>query len=149
MTARRFLLALTACLLPATAMAEAIIHTAKSPTCGCCGAWVEHMAMAGHEMNVEDMEDGALHALKVALGIPDDMMSCHTARVNGYVIEGHVPAAEVERLLAERPDAIGLSVPGMVMGTPGMGPREGGDAFDVMLMKRDGTTEVFAAYPEG
>lgn len=148
MIPRSFLLALTATLLPLTAAAEAI-HTAKSPTCGCCGAWVEHMATAGHEMTVEDMADDALRELKVSLGIPGEMMSCHTARVEGYVIEGHVPAADIERLLAERPDAIGLSVPGMVMGTPGMGPREGGPAFDVYLMKPDGSAEVFAAYPEG
>ena len=148
MTACRFLLALTAALLPATAMAE-VIHTAKSPTCGCCGAWVEHMAMAGHETSVEDMPDDALAALKVSLGIPDEMVSCHTAMVDGYVVEGHVPAADVERLLSERPDAIGLSVSGMVIGTPGMGPREGGEAFNVWLLKRDGTAEVFAAYPEG
>ncbi len=148
MPARRLLLALTVSLFPASAMAEAI-HTAKSPTCGCCGAWVEHMAMEGHKVSVEDMEDEALQTLKIALGIPEEMMSCHTARVDGYVIEGHVPAADVDRLLAERPDAIGLSVPGMVMGTPGMGPREGGDVFDVLLMKRDGTTEVFTIYPEG
>ncbi|CTQ34555.1 DUF411 domain-containing protein [Jannaschia rubra] len=148
MSARRFLFALTAALLPATAMAEAV-HTAKSPTCGCCGAWVEHMAMAGHDVSVEDMGDDALAELKVSLGIPDEMVSCHTAMVDGYVVEGHVPATDVERLLSERPDAIGLSVPGMVMGTPGMGPREDGEAFDVWLMKRDWTAEVFAAYPEG
>lgn len=148
MTARRMLLALTAALLPATAMAEAV-HTAKSPTCGCCASWVEHMAMAGHATSVEDMGDDALAALKASLGIPPAMVSCHTATVEGYAIEGHVPAADVERLLSERPDAIGLSVPGMVMGTPGMGPREGGDAFDVYLMKRDGTAEVFTSYSEG
>lgn len=148
MTPHTLLLALTAVLLPLSAVAEAI-HTAKSPTCGCCGAWVEHMEMAGHDMTVEGMADDTLQDLKMALGIPMEMMSCHTAQVEGYVIEGHVPAAEIERLLVEHPDAIGLSVPGMVVGTPGMGPREGGDAFDVYLMKRDGTAEVFAAYPEG
>lgn len=137
-----------ATLLPATAMAEAI-EVAKSPTCGCCSAWVEHMATAGHDMTTQDMPDDALHALKATLGIPEAMMSCHTAQVEGYVIEGHVPAADVERLLSERPDAVGLSVPGMVMGTPGMGPREGGDAFDVLLMNRDGTSEVYTSYPEG
>lgn len=148
MIPRTVLLALTAALLPLGAAAETI-HTAKSPTCGCCGAWVDHMAAAGHEMTVEDMQDDALAALKISLGVSGEMMSCHTAQVDGYVVEGHVPAADIERLLTERPDAIGLSVPGMVIGTPGMGPREGGDAFNVYLMKRDGTAEVFAAYPEG
>ncbi len=95
------------------------------------------------------MADDALYALKAALGVASGMMSCHTARVDGYTVEGHVPAADVERLLSERPDAVGLSVPGMVMGTPGMGPREGGDAFDVYLIHTDGTSEVFASYPAG
>lgn len=147
MFAKTATLALTI-LIPTSAMAEAI-QTAKSPTCGCCSSWVEHMAMAGHDMTTEDMGDDALHALKVSLGIPEELMSCHTAQVDGYVVEGHVPAADIERLLSERPDAIGLSVPGMVMGTPGMGPREGGDAFDVLLMREDGTSEVFTSYPEG
>lgn len=133
-------------LLPVSAMAEAI-HTAKSPYCGCCTTWVEYMSMNGHDMTIEDMEESSLHALKVYLGIPEEVMSCHTARVDGFVIEGHVPAPDVERLLVERPDAIGLAVPGMPLGSPGMGSREGGEAFDVMLVRKDGLIEVFASYP--
>ena len=103
--------------------------------------------MNGHDMTIEDMEESSLHALKVYLGIPEEVMSCHTARVDGFVIEGHVPAPDVERLLVERPDAIGLAVPGMPLGSPGMGSREGGEAFDVMLVRKDGLIEVFASYP--
>lgn len=137
-----------AMLSPVAAQA-AEIEVAKSPTCGCCGAWIQHMAAAGHDMTEMDLPDNELTALKTDLGVPGALMSCHTAQVDGYVIEGHVPASDVERLLAERPDAVGLSVPGMVVGTPGMGPREGGDAFDVLLVRKDGSSEVFAAYPAG
>ncbi len=92
------------------------------------------------------LEIDALHAQKVASGIPADMVSCHTAHVEGYVIEGHVPPAEIRRLLAERADALGLSVLGMPYGSPGMGPETEREAYVVHLIRKDGTTEVFASY---
>src|SRR6056297_475789 len=92
----------------------------KSPTCGCCSAWIEHMSRAGFSVDARDVDQEALYVLKARSGITPDLASCHTAFVDGFVVEGHVPAADIERLLTERPDAIGLSVPGMPIGSPGM-----------------------------
>ena len=83
---------------------------------------------------------------KLDNGIPRGMVSCHTGRVDGYMIEGHVPVADIHRLLVERPDAVGLAVPGMPYGSPGMGPESARDAYDVFLMRRDGSIEVFTSY---
>jgi hypothetical protein len=83
---------------------------------------------------------------KMQAGIPQEMISCHTAEVNGYFIEGHVPPADIRRLLSERPDAVGLAVPGMPYGSPGMGPEASREAYDVFLILRDGSTEVFSSY---
>jgi len=115
----------------------------KSPWCGCCGNWIEHMRASGFEVRVEELED--LSLVKRTAAVPDHLQSCHTARVGGYTVEGHVPASDVVRLLEERPDAIGLAVPGMPSGSPGM---ENGDhdPYDVLILKRDGKTEVFSSY---
>ena len=86
---------------------------------------------------------------KLDNGVPQRMVSCHTALIEGYVIEGHVPAADIRRLLEERPDAVGLAVPGMPYGSPGMGPEENREAYDVFLIREDGSTEVFSSYAEG
>ena len=83
---------------------------------------------------------------KGELGIPVDLQSCHTGEADGYVLEGHVPATDIDRLLAERPDALGLAVPGMPYGSPGMGPETERDAYEVILFRKDGTTEVWTAY---
>ncbi|QZO00522.1 DUF411 domain-containing protein [Chenggangzhangella methanolivorans] len=106
-----------------------IVH--KDPTCGCCDAWVDHVRAAGYEARV--VEVAAINAVKAKLGVPPDLRSCHTAEIDGYVLEGHVPAAAIGRLLAERPKARGLAVPGMPIGSPGM-EVEGRDpeAYDVM-----------------
>ena len=90
----------------------------KDPNCGCCGGWVEHMKAAGFPVEVITSSD--VDQVKLRLGVPDDLASCHTAEVSGYVVEGHVPADAVKRLLAEKPQARGLAVPGMPMGSPGM-----------------------------
>lgn len=119
------------------------IEVYKSPTCGCCSAWVDHMARAGFAVEAQDIDQNALDALKARSGITPELASCHTALVDGYVVEGHVPTADVERLLAERPEAIGLSVPGMPIGSPGMEMGNQRDAFDTLLVKSDGSTEVF------
>ena len=117
-----------------------VVH--KSPTCGCCGLWVEHMQDAGFPVEVRDTH--ALHAVKEQLGVPYGKGSCHTAEVAGYVIEGHVPADDVKRLLAERPDAKGLVLPGMPLGSPGMETPDGRtDAYTVELVGNDGTTTAF------
>lgn len=116
----------------------------KSPACGCCTGWVAHMREHGFKVTVEDVGNTAARSL---LGIPAKLGSCHTAEVGGYAIEGHVPAADVLRLLAERPRARGLAVPGMPIGSPGMEDGNQRDAYDVLLVKLDGTTSVFKSYP--
>ncbi|MEQ9574884.1 MAG: DUF411 domain-containing protein, partial [Rhodospirillales bacterium] len=114
-------------LFPAAAFA-AEITVYKSPYCGCCGAWVTHMKDHGHDVKTVEMED--LTTIKKMTGVAEALQSCHTAVVDGYVIEGHVPAADVARLLREKPKAKGLAVPGMPVGSPGMeGPNP--EAFDV------------------
>lgn len=119
------------------------IEVFKSPTCGCCSAWIEHLARAGFAVDARDVDQEALYALKARSGIRPELASCHTAFVDGFVFEGHVPAADIERLLTERPDAIGLSVPGMPIGSPGMEMGNQREAFDTVLLLRDGSIEVF------
>lgn len=102
----------------------------KSPTCGCCGDWVTHMRQAGFNVVVHDKDD--MQTVKQARGVPSQLQSCHTAEVDGYILEGHVPAADVRRLLAERPRARGLAVPGMPQGSPGMETGQK-DPYDVIL----------------
>lgn len=115
----------------------------KSPTCECCHRWVEHMRENGFRVVVHDVTDVA--PVKEQHGITADLASCHTALVAGYVLEGHVPAADVRRLLRERPSVVGLAVPGMPAGSPGM---EVGriDRYDVLAPRRDGAPTVFARH---
>jgi hypothetical protein len=119
------------------------IEVYKSPTCGCCSAWIEHMEGAGFVVNARNLEQDVLYALKARSGITPELASCHTAIVDGYIVEGHVPAADVERLLSERPEAIGLSVPDMPIGSPGMEMANQQEAFDTLLILGDGSTVVF------
>lgn len=143
----RPILALSVALLwstPVFAAVETAIEVWKSPTCSCCGAWVKHLEANGFIVTVNAVEPSALAAIKRQAGIGETLASCHTAKIDGYVIEGHVPASDIERLVAEHPDALGLTVPGMPLGSPGM--EQGGEfePYDVLLLKRDGTTSVFA-----
>lgn len=120
-----------------------VVH--KSPSCGCCGAWVEHMRQAGFQVEVRDTAN--LEPVKARLGVPYGKGSCHTAEVSGYMVEGHVPAADVKRLLAERPDARGLVLPGMPVGSPGMELPDGRtEPYTVELVARDGSVQPFAAH---
>jgi hypothetical protein len=107
----------------------------KDPSCGCCSGWVRHLQQAGFVTTVVETRD--LDAAKKRLGVPDDLAACHTAEVSGYVVEGHVPALALKRFLAERPNAAGLAVPGMPIGSPGM---EGGtpEAYEVVLFGPSG-----------
>lgn len=127
--------------------AQTAIHVGKTRGCGCCVAWMEKQTDAGFAPEGENM-GGALVRLKMDRGIPAKLYSCHTATVEGYTIEGHVPPEDIARLLAERPEAIGLAVPGMPIGSPGMDFGDGSDAYDVFLIKSDGSTEIFSSYPE-
>jgi hypothetical protein len=132
-------LGLTAALLlfprySASAEGSAIlVH--KDPNCGCCSGWVRHLKEAGFAVRVD--ESAELHVVRTRLGVSPDLAACHTAEVNGYVLEGHVPAAALRRLLEERPHAIGLAVPGMPVGSPGM---EGGapQKYEVVLFGASG-----------
>lgn len=145
MNRRHFLLTMLASLAiarPALA-APMRVDVYKSPTCGCCSAWVKHIESAEFAVDAQDVDQNRLYALKARSGITPRLASCHTALVRGYVIEGHVPASDVRRLLAERPDAVGLSVPGMPIGSPGMEMGNQRDAFDTLLILRNGMTEVF------
>ncbi len=116
----------------------------KTKTCGCCAKWVEHMRANGFKVIVNEVESTAPYRNKY--GVPERLQSCHTAIVRGYTLEGHVPAADVHRLLKEMPTAKGLAVPGMPMGSPGMeGPRS--DAYSVLLFGVDGRVTVYRKYP--
>ncbi|MBC7284357.1 DUF411 domain-containing protein [Hoeflea sp.] len=122
------------------------IHVLKDPDCGCCSAWIEILENENFAVTVEPSAGAELMRYKLANGIPEEMASCHSARVNGYMIEGHVPVADIRRLLDERPDAVGLAVPGMPYGSPGMGPESEREAYDVFLIRRNGVAEPFSRY---
>lgn len=127
---------------PVLAFAETItVH--KTPWCGCCKHWVSHLIDSGFEVVIKETDD--LAPVRSSLGVPAALTSCHTAEVGGYVVEGHVPAAEIKRLLAERPKAKGLSVPGMPLGSPGMETSHAPDQYDVVLFSENGVTR-FATY---
>ncbi|MGA0534241.1 MULTISPECIES: DUF411 domain-containing protein [Hansschlegelia] len=117
----------------------------KTSGCGCCIGWIRHMEENGFTVKAEDVPMGALMQDKLAAGLRVGQTSCHTGRIGGYIVEGHVPAREVRRLLAERPDALGLAVPDMPIGSPGMPGKA--EAYEVLLLKRGGDAEVFASYP--
>ena len=119
----------------------------KSPTCGCCKAWVTYMQSKGFTLSVKDTSTATINQIKSSAGVAQKFAGCHSAKIGGYMIEGHVPAETISRILAEKPDAIGLSIPGMPVGSPGMETDGTIEPFDVLLMKKDGTSEVFASYP--
>jgi hypothetical protein len=153
-TTRRAWLAGTAVLALASSTmiayaAPATLQVWKDLNCGCCKDWIAHLEKNGFATTVIEQGNSAARA---RLGMPQKFGSCHTALVQGYVIEGHVPVADIQRLLKEKPKALGLSVPGMPIGSPGMdGPAYGGrrDAYQVLLIQRDGSNTVFNTYPRG
>ena len=134
-------LALTGC---RTEAQTPTVTVYKTPTCGCCTLWADHMTEEGFE--VERVDVPSLDDVKARLGVPDQLASCHTALVGDYVVEGHVPAEDVRRLLAEQPsEAIGLAVPGMPIGSPGMEVAgRPADSYEVYMFTRDGRAAVFA-----
>ncbi|WP_445503802.1 DUF411 domain-containing protein [Microvirga sp. G4-2] len=136
---------ITIAAFPALA-AEALpaMTVTKDPSCGCCGAWVNHIRKAGFSIDV--VESPEVNRLKVRLGVPQALASCHTAEIGGYVIEGHVPAEAIKRLLVEKPQGKGLAVPAMPVGSPGM-EVEGveNDTYDVILFGPAGR-RIFARY---
>jgi len=117
----------------------------KSPTCGCCGNWVTHARNAGFQVDVHDVAD--VSEIKRTAGVPTDAQSCHTTQVGGYFVEGHVPVDDIRRMLAERPAIRGIAAPGMPAGSPGMEvPGGRRDAYQVIAVRRDGTTFVWASH---
>ncbi len=118
----------------------------RSPTCGCCGKWLKHLEK--HQFEVRDVITEDMDSIKQKYGIPRQLASCHTAVVDGYVIEGHVPAADIKTLLKDKPDIIGITVPGMPSGTPGMEMGDRKDAFNVISFDKDGHIKVFHSYED-
>lgn len=123
--------------------AKPILTVYKTPTCGCCSKWIDHVEKSGFEVEVRDVQ--RLDLTKAAYQVPGNLRSCHTAIVDGYVIEGHVPAEDVKRLLASRPNVAGIAVAGMPIGSPGM---EGGtpQPYDVIVFHKSGEQEIFARH---
>ena len=135
------IVALTVFSHSSSAADEIIVY--KSPTCGCCNKWVDHLEDSGFQVKAYNRND--MPGIKRQMGIAQPLQSCHTATVNGYVIEGHVPASDIQRLLKEKPAIHGLSVPGMPMGSPGMeGPRK--DPYDVLAIDKQGKTSVYSSH---
>ena len=144
MKLNRYALLVISLLGASAAMAQAtVVEVFKSPYCGCCGKWVEHLQQNGFKVNAHDVED--VPAVRQKLGMPDRLGSCHTAKIGGYLVEGHVPAADIQRLLKEKPKALGLSVPSMPPGSPGMESSKP-IPYQTLLVQSDGSTRVFAQH---
>ena len=133
-----------AALFVGSAAHAATMTVYKSPSCGCCAKWVEHVEKHGFTVQVVPTAD--MQGLKQRLGVPDDVMSCHTTKVGNYIVEGHVPAADIKRLLAQKPKARGIAVAGMPMGSPGMEHGNHRQPYSTMLIGMDGKTKVFARH---
>jgi hypothetical protein len=136
----------TAAAQPKPAASGSTVTVYKSPTCGCCSAWVEHLRANGFQVEAHNVSDAQLKAVASEGGVTSELTSCHTAKVGGYTLEGHVPAEDVQRMLKEKPAIAGIAVPGMPMGSPGM--EQGGrkDPFDTIAFTKDGKKTVFAKH---
>lgn len=128
--------------LKSTALNATVYH---SPDCNCCGGWIDHLKAQGFQ--ITDFSTPDIETVKQKYNVPDNLSSCHTAIVNGYVIEGHVPAGDIKRLLQEKPNVAGLSVPQMPVGTPGMEMGDRKDPFSVLSFDSKGSVAVFNEYP--
>lgn len=146
---RRTLLGILAAAVPAAACSRPgkpalTVQVYKSPSCGCCGAWVKALQEKGFRVTTQDMDD--VSAIAASAGVPDRLRSCHTAFVEGYFVEGHVPNDDLRKLLAERPKARGLAVPGMPIGSPGMEQGDMKQPFDTLIIGLDGKSRIFARH---
>lgn len=152
---RRFALKMSLALVGAAVLTQPLLALAagnanqisvwKTPSCGCCHEWVAHLRKSGFDVVTHDVEDTA--PVRQKLGLNAKFGSCHTARLGSYVVEGHVPAQELRRLLREQPKALGLAVPGMPLGSPGMEMGNTRDAYDVLLVLNDGSSRIYQSYP--
>lgn len=147
----RIALTLAALLLVASAVGttaqdrQPAVEVYKDPSCGCCSKWIDHLRSHGFAARAIDTDK--LDQIKASRGVPRQARSCHTAIVGGYVVEGHVPAADIQRLLKERPSIVGIAVPGMPIGSPGMEvPGTKAQPYDVIAFEKDGSTRVFASH---
>jgi len=144
---RRFPLFATLLMLGTTGVVQAqateTVDVYKSPNCGCCGKWAEHITQAGFTVKTHEVTD--VPGTRKKLGMPEKLASCHTAKVGNYLIEGHVPAADIKRLLKEQPKALGLAVPAMPPGSPGM-DIPNSPPYETLLVQADGSTRVFAKH---
>ncbi len=149
LTRRTLLCAAAASALPQVALSGSAttIHVVEGTDCECCKQWTHYLQVSGFDVTHEERFGTLLMQHKMDLGVPVELSSCHTGSVDGYFIEGHVPAADIRKLLQERPEARGITVPGMPYGSPGMGPESKREAYDVLLIRKDGTSEVFTHYP--
>lgn len=129
---------------PSSLLPPPSVTVFKDPNCGCCKAWIEHLRQHAFDVTAKDTSD--ITAPKRTARVPEKLYSCHTAFVNGYVIEGHVPAPDIKRLLKEKPKVAGIAVPGMPLGSPGMEVGNRKDKYDVIAFNRDGTTTLFARH---
>ena len=121
-----------------------VVEVYRSPTCGCCGKWVEHMQVNGFEVKMHNVDDVSVYKKK--FGVPSDKTSCHTAKVGKYFVEGHVPAKDVKKLLSSKSTAKGLTVPDMPVGSPGMEQGNTKDPYDVLAIDDQGKAKVFSSY---
>ncbi|CAH1042128.1 DUF411 domain-containing protein [Halomonas sp. TD01] len=128
------------------ALAAPTIDVHSDPNCGCCSSWVSHLEEAGFDVNHH--RDGDLRSIKMANGVPPELASCHTAIVEGYVIEGHVPASDIQQLLEEQPEVVGLTVPGMPHGSPGMETGRVDDYAVLSWTRNDSTSAIFSEYTQ-
>lgn len=131
-------------LLAACSQPTAEITVYKSPTCGCCTKWISHLEENGFKVNAIDKQD--VTPIKQQYGVTRELSSCHTALIDGYIVEGHVPASDIKRLLKERPKVTGLSVPGMPIGSPGMEQGDRKDPYNVVTFNERGEASIFASY---
>lgn len=129
---------------PVSSRPTAVVY--KTSTCGCCTLWVEHLRASGFAVESKDVSSAEVRAVSKAAGLPEDGTSCHTAKIGNYVVEGHVPASDIQRLLKEKPAIAGIAAPGMPMGSPGMEQGGAKEAYDVMAFTKDGKMTVFAKH---
>lgn len=118
----------------------------RTPTCGCCKGWVEHIKENGFHVTDIVKSESEIQSIRQKYNLPSDLVSCHTSEIDGYLVEGHIPAADVKRLIAQKPNLAGISVPGMPIGTPGMEMGDRKESFNVFAFKKDGQVEVFNSY---
>jgi hypothetical protein len=129
---------------PVSSRPTAVVY--KTSTCGCCSMWVDHLKANGFQVETKDVSSDEVRAVSKAAGLKDDGASCHTAKIGGYVVEGHVPASDIQKMLKEKPAIAGIAAPGMPMGSPGMEQGGAKEAYDVVAFTKDGKTSVYAKH---